>query len=570
MKKKGLGIVYKLIGMSALPVIVLGTVLSVYGLSTLKDNLKEEIKEGLKSAAVAVEGAYDAAGTGDFVALESGNIIKGTFVVSGNYSLVDKLKNDSNIDAALYYGEKTVVTSLTDEQQNRLLDYSVEQQVAEDVLQKGEEYFSEDIQIGGNSYYGYYMPVTGEDGSVMGMIFTGKKSDTVNEMLSEATVRMLIISVLVIVIAVAFTVAMAASITKSLKYAMTAFGNVAEGNLAEQGHVKYQKRGDEIGDMIHGIERLKGSLRDIIGNIKDSSQHLMKSAEDLENTAVMTNHNSSEVGSAIEEISKGAVTQAEDTETAIGHVEQMGGMIEQIVEDVHVMTDCANEMGETGNEVSDIILELKEYTNKTTEVIDVIAKQIQTTNASAQEIRKAVEMITAIADETNLLSLNASIEAARAGEQGRGFAVVAGQIQKLAEQSSQSAQQIGEIINVLLKDAEMTVTTMDEVVQIVPMQKAKLEETGSRFQEVNTGIQDSLKRIEGIRSKSEVLDSSRKEILKAVSVLSEISEENAAASEETTASTIELKDRVEQMTEEAVALKKIAETLEEQVQIFKL
>ena len=113
-------------------------------------------------------------------------------------------------------------------------------------------------------------------------------------------------------------------------------------------------------------------------------------------------------------------------------------------------------------------------------------------------------------------------------------------------------------------------TTMEEVVSIVPMQKAKLEETRTRFQEVNNGIQDSLERIDAIRSKSEVLDESRQEILKTVSVLSEISEENAAASEETTASTLELKDRVGQMTDEAVALKKIAETLENQIQIFQL
>ncbi|MBP3487367.1 MAG: methyl-accepting chemotaxis protein [Roseburia sp.] len=570
MKKKGLGIVYKLIGMAALPVMVLGMILSAYGLLTLKNNLKEEIKEGLKSAAVAVQGAYDAVGTGDFIVLESGNVIKGTFVVSGNYNLVDKLKKDSDIDAAIYYGEKPIVTSLVDKEQNRMLDLAVDEEISVSVLQNGKEYFSENVKIGADTYYGYYMPVIGEDGDVLGMIFTGKKSDAVNEMLSQATIRMLSICVVVIVAAVFFTVVMAASITKSLKYAMSAFGNVAEGNLAEQQSDKYRKRRDEIGDMIHGIEQLKSSLREIIGNIKQSSEYLMKSAENLENTAVMTNRNSNEVGIAIEEISKGAVTQAEDTENAIGHVEQMGGMIGQIVEDVRAMTDCANEMGRTGNEVSNIISELKDYTNKTTEVIDVIARQIQTTNASAQEIRKAVDMITSIADETNLLSLNASIEAARAGEQGRGFAVVADQIQKLADQSSHSAQQIGQVIGVLLKEAELTVTTMEEVVSIVPMQKAKLEETRTRFQEVNNGIQDSLERIDAIRSKSEVLDESRQEILKTVSVLSEISEENAAASEETTASTLELKDRVGQMTDEAVALKKIAETLENQIQIFQL
>lgn len=568
--KARFGIVYKLIGMAALPVMLLGIILSVYGSASLNRALKEEIHEGLKSAAIAVQGAYDAAGNGDFIPLESGNVIKGTFVVNGNYNLVDTLRNESNIDAALYYGERAIVSSIKDENEERMLDLPLDEAVIEAVLNKGEEYFSENLQIGDDSYYGYYMPVTNEDGSVVGMIFTGKKSDSVDEMLSKEAVKMMSISVAVILVAVISTILVAASITRSLKYAISSFGKVAEGKLTEQKNQKYEKRSDEIGDMIHGIEKLKGSLRSVIGSIKESSELLTHSAEAMENTAVMTNQNSNEVGCAIEEISKGAVTQAQDTELAMGNVEQMGGMIGQIVEDVHAMTECANAMGKSGNEVSEIIVELEEYTKKTTDVVDVIAKQISTTNSSAQEIRKAVDMITAIADETNLLSLNASIEAARAGDQGRGFAIVASQIQKLAEQSSQSAQQIGEVINVLLRDAENTVTTMDEVVAIVTKQKEKLVETGERFCEVNVGIQDSLDRIEGIRGKSEVLDKARNEILQVIAALAQISEENAAAAEETTASTIELEERVGQMTQEAIALKKIAETLEEQIEIFQM
>lgn len=94
-KKMRIGIVAKLIGMSALPVIILGIVLTVYGQYALNDSLKNEIYEGLKSAAVAVQGAYDAAGEGDYVQLESGNVLKGTFLVNNNYNLVDKMKNDS-------------------------------------------------------------------------------------------------------------------------------------------------------------------------------------------------------------------------------------------------------------------------------------------------------------------------------------------------------------------------------------------------------------------------------------------------------------------------------------------
>lgn len=164
-KQKKAGIVVKLIGISALPLVVLGIVLSVYGQASMKKSLKSEIYDGLKSSAVAVEGAYDAAGEGDFTMLQSGNIIKGTFIVNNNYNLVDKLKEDAGIQAALFYGDAAVVSSFTDENGKRILDLKADETAASQVLEKGEEYFSENVTIAGKEYYGYYMPATNEDGT---------------------------------------------------------------------------------------------------------------------------------------------------------------------------------------------------------------------------------------------------------------------------------------------------------------------------------------------------------------------------------------------------------------------
>lgn len=248
----------------------------------------------------------------------------------------------------------------------------------------------------------------------------------------------------------------------------------------------------------------------------------------------------------------------------------MGEIIGQMVDDISDMAQSASEMGRAGTEASSILSELSEYTEKTTKAVDTIAEQINMTNTSAQEIQRAVEMITAIADETNLLSLNASIEAARAGEQGRGFAVVASQIQKLAEQSAESAQQITYIVGNLLHDAETTAETMEDVVDIVDSQKEKLLQTDAQFETVNRGIQESLFKIGQIRDKSKILDESRKQMANMIMSLSAISEENASASEETASSTAKLNERVKKITQEVTILKKIAADLEQQIQIFKI
>ena len=168
------GIVMKLVAMSVLPVILLGIILTVSGQGNLRKGIKKEIYEGLKTAAFAVQGAYDAAGNGDFTMLESGNVIKGMFVVSGNYSLADKLSSKSGTEVSLYYGNKIIVTSLKDSQGGRMMDEAINADIEETVLKRVKNIFSDDIILGNKHYYGYYLPVLNEDSSIAGMVFTGK------------------------------------------------------------------------------------------------------------------------------------------------------------------------------------------------------------------------------------------------------------------------------------------------------------------------------------------------------------------------------------------------------------
>lgn len=568
-KQMRVGIIVRLIGISSLPIIVLGIILTIYGEYTLNNSLKKEIYNGLKSAAVATQGAYDAAGEGDFIQLESGNILKGTFLVNGNYNFVDKMKNDSEIEVGFFWGKQQIVTSLMEDNE-RLNGLEGQSDVIETVLNQGKEYFSENLDINGEKYYAYYMPVNNKDGSCVGMIFTGKHATEVDALLTNKRIGMIGISIGCILVSLFITVAVALSIVKALKHAMKMFGAVAEGNLTNLQNEKKIKRHDEIGDMLKGVGKLRQSIREIIQNIQESSDTLTLAANSLEETAVATDRNSREVGLAVDDISKSAMSQAEKTGNALLHTEKMGQMIKDIVTDIHVLNQNAKEMGKNSEDVNHIVTELIGYTTRTNEVAQLIEHQTQVTNSSTDEIKKAVEMISNIANETNLLSLNASIEAARAGEQGKGFAVVAEQIQKLAEQSNDSAKQIEEIINTLVVDSKKMTESINEITYMVQEQKDKLEDAGKRFEDLDRGIQVSMDRIDGIQEKSDNLDSSRGEILNVVSDLSDISEENASATEETTASIVELNDRIEKMATQAGELKNLAKRMEDKIKIFQL
>ena len=196
--------------------------------------------------------------------------------------------------------------------------------------------------------------------------------------------------------------------------------------------------------------------------------------------------------------------------------------------------------------------------------------QTNITNESVQKIKEATVLIASIAEETNLLSLNASIEAARAGEQGKGFAVVASQIQKLAEQSNESASQIDEITNALISDSTKSVETIAQVRASMNERSEKMETTDSMFRQVNTGVDHAMDSVNTITEKTELLNQSREKIIDVVQNLSAIAEENAASSQETSASITQVNTVVTDISDNASGLKDIAYHLENDVKRVQL
>lgn len=175
---------------------------------------------------------------------------------------------------------------------------------------------------------------------------------------------------------------------------------------------------------------------------------------ELDSMAAQTNNATEEISRAVEEISRGAVSQAEEIESASGQISTMGEVIEDIVNNVKNLTGAAESMGRAGEASTETMRGLSDSNDRTTRAIGNIDRQIRLTDESIRKISVATELITSIASQTNLLSLNASIESARAGEAGRGFAVVATEIQKLAVQSNDAAVEIQQIISNLIGESQ--------------------------------------------------------------------------------------------------------------------
>ena len=333
---------------------------------------------------------------------------------------------------------------------------------------------------------------------------------------------------------------------------------------------KLTKRKDETGQISRAVANLREELVKVVGQIKGEAATLYEASEYLSSNTKETSDTVTQVERAVGEIADGATSQAQETQKATENVILIGNMVEETGKKVEDLNTNAGIMQQASNEAIQTLHQLGETTGKTKEAIDKIYEQTHTTNESAMKIREATTMITSIAEETNLLSLNASIEAARAGEQGRGFAVVASQIQKLAEQSNESARQIEEIIDSLIRDSEEAVSTMDQVKEIIAEQNKGVEKTGLGFADVKKGIDNSLESVKAISENIEKLDEARVNVVDVVQNLTAIAEENAAGTEETSASVTEVSASIQNMSEQAGKLEEIAGKLDESVRVFKM
>lgn len=330
------------------------------------------------------------------------------------------------------------------------------------------------------------------------------------------------------------------------------------------------RRKDETGSMSRAITRLRESLREMAEGIKEESFEIYHAAENLNANAGNTAENMGEVEKTVTEIADGATSQAEETQKAKENVILMGSMVEETNIEVENLRDNASAIRESSDDAMEILENLEGINRKTKDAIEVIYGQTNTTNQSAVKIREATEIITSIAEETNLLSLNASIEAARAGEQGRGFAVVASQIQKLAEQSDESAKQIEAIVNSLIRDSEKAVETMDVVRNIIGQQSENVDKTNHIFRQVKSGIDSSIEGITAIAQKTRKMDEARINVVDIVQNLTAIAEENAASTEEASAAVTEVANIVSGISDNSEQLKKVSDSLEKHVEIFKL
>lgn len=565
-KIRKISIQRKLVLLAVVPVLVSVLVLLVCTDVSLKGGMQTQAIDGLELMAKSVKGSYENVGE-KFTLDSSGNLCQGSINYSKDMDSIDKFAEDTNAVVTVCYGKTRKLTTILDEGGKRIIDTDISDKVWEKI-QKGEIYRTTDIVINGDDYYACYVPLKNPDGTIIGSIFAGKPAKDVSSYISKRMTSILILDIVILIAVSIIAYILVIRIAKALSKSCEAVEKVAEGDLTISIDETVLKRSDEIGDMGRSLDSLVLQLRKIVGELQQSADELNESGNSLSSMAGQSNSNADEISRAVEEISKGAVSQSSELETATGEITAMSSVIESIVGNVGDLTNLSKKMREAGDVSLKTIGELSASNDRTTEAVGRIARQIKLTNESVGKIGEAAGLITSIASQTKLLSLNASIESARAGEAGRGFAVVAGEIQKLAVQSDETATEIRNIIATLEKEAQSAVEAMDETDGLIKEQQIKLDDTKKRFDEVNHGIEESQKGTVVIHGNAVTCDGSRSQVMDIITNISAISQENAASTEETTASMEELNATINMLAQSAENLRVLSEKLRADMEFF--
>ncbi len=497
---------YKILFVALLPILVVCIAVMVINNTVIKNTLLDKTKNELKATAEALSAAYNQ-NSGEYFKNDDGEIWKGTYNVSLSQKLVTEMSEKTGSSLTFFYGDKRLVTSLKDKKGDYILGSKAGDYLKKNVLEGGKDVFTSRVSVEGTMYYGYYIPVKQNNSDdIIGMIFAGMPVREVDKTINLVSGLLFLILGIVLILTILVSVLASKEIASAIEDSVLVVQNMASGNLNVSINRKNLGRKDEVGKLSAGTKSLRESLGNMIGAISDNTLSLDVASQDMSNIAGQASDAMDSISENLKSVLESAKNQAEVTASVDDNVNNINMMLKQTGDEADGLSDVADDMLGTGREVDNSLKNLYNSNEEVLDAIERIRKQTSETDISVDKIKEAVNLIASIAEETNLLSLNASIEAARAGESGKGFAVVAVEISKLAEQSNAASADIEKMIMDLGKNSERTVETMEMVQDAINRQSDDMNNTRKIFEKVKDRINLVAKGVANIREATERLE----------------------------------------------------------------
>ena len=355
------------------------------------------------------------------------------------------------------------------------------------------------------------------------------------------------------------------SISAPLRQMESAAKGLAVGDLT---HNITASGSPEITRVVNGLNQAITGLRELVKNIHAQSLILINASQELRTASSETGKSASEVARTMEELANGTTRQAEQVSQAAATVQSFSEMVQKVTSDTETIANASEKVADAAKiglkATVDVTNEIQELYNSTHDIDSVINELSKITD----QINEITSVIGGIAEQTSLLALNASIEAARAGEYGKGFAVVAHETGKLAEQSKQAAQLIGDLIENIKGRTDQAVETMQKGMERAENGKNLTAQTSTTFENIFKSLNDNLNQIEEVAQSAKKMAESNKVVIEVINEIAAISQESLASTEEVSATTEQQSASTEQVAALANSLSQIANNLNQSVAVF--
>ncbi|MCI8563375.1 MAG: methyl-accepting chemotaxis protein [Lachnospiraceae bacterium] len=559
----------KMLTLCCIPLLFLTVLSLIIGLVQFRSGMYAQTKSRLKSGALAAMSLYTSQGYGDYDLKADGNVWRGmNFNVSQESSVVDDLKEQTGIDITFFYQDTAAMTSVCSEDGKRWNGMKAGENIKKYTLEQGAQLWYRNIEIDKRMCHAYIIPIVQPDsGRVAGALMASVSADEMDKMMNQYILTSALVSAVILLAVVVFIFWYIGGLTKIIYNVRHVLLKVSEGELSDDrlAGIKWK---DEFGELAAGTEKLRMKIGNLLSNIQDGMDRLSVAAEKLSDMLKQNIFAAREMNGSIGQINGKANSQKTAVQHALRDVDVTRDAIDLILQQIGDINYLSEHMAALSGNSQDIMDGLSESSRNSRETVREISIQAAITNESVQQIKSVTEYITNIAEETNLLALNASIEAARAGTAGKGFAVVALEIQKLAEESNNSAVRIGDNIQALVCQMDGIVKVMGTIEEALKYQEENVDKTKLIFGEINQAIVQITEKEAAMQDNVSDMNCARDNMSEVISDLSASAVDNADLSQSAAEVTEQMMCGIENLEVLTTDLTDLANQLGETLQAF--